>query len=134
MAKPLMGRISDRRGRKGLISWGMVACAAAIAAIPWLDSFLFLLGPALLFGLGEALVTSSTAALVADLCKAKHYGAAMGVFGTLYDIGHASGPILGGLLVGMFGYQTAFSVIAVLMVLSLPAFTMLVTEHREMTN
>ena len=41
----------------------------------------------------------------------------MGVFGILYDIGHASGPILGGLLVGMFGYQTAFAAIAALMLL-----------------
>ncbi|MBF0310402.1 MAG: MFS transporter [Magnetococcales bacterium] len=122
LAKPIMGRISDQRGRKPLILGGMVACAAAIAVIPALQGFWMLLGPALLFGLGEALVTSSTAALVADICKEKHYGTAMGVFGTLFDVGHASGPILGGVLVGAFGYQTAFLVIAALMLASLPLF------------
>lgn len=46
------------------------------------------------FGLGEAFVTSSSAAMVADYCKAQHYGAAMGTFGTVFDVGHASGPIV----------------------------------------
>ncbi|MBF0107673.1 MAG: MFS transporter [Magnetococcales bacterium] len=129
LAKPLMGRISDRRGRKSLILWGMVCCAVAIAMIPTQEGFMALLGPALLFGLGEALVTSSTAALVADLCREQHYGAAMGVFGTLFDVGHASGPILGGLLVGAFGYQTAFAAMAFLMLLSLPVFHLMVKEN-----
>lgn len=126
LAKPLMGRISDRHGRKPLILVGMVACAAAIAVIPMIGEFLLLLLPALLFGFGEALVTSSTAALVADICKEKHYGTAMGVFGTIYDIGHASGPILGGLLIGAFGFQTAFLVIAILLILSMPVFHVVV--------
>ncbi len=32
---------------------------------------------------GEALVTSSTAALVADICQERHFGTAMGTFGTI---------------------------------------------------
>ena len=66
-----------------------------------------LLRDCLVFGLGEALVTSSSAAMVADMCKERHYGTAMGVFGTIFDIGHASGPILGGLLIGSLGYRVA---------------------------
>jgi MFS family permease len=126
LAKPVMGRISDRQGRKPLILAGMVACAVAMVVIPTLQSFNHLLIPALLFGLGEALVTSSTAALVVDICREKHYGAAMGVFGTIFDIGHAAGPILGGLLIGAFGFQAGFSVIVVLMMASLPVFLIVV--------
>lgn len=126
LAKPLMGRVSDRHGRKPLIHLGMVACATAMALIPMTGEFLLLLVPALLFGFGEALVTSSTAALVADICKEKHYGAAMGVFGTIFDIGHAAGPLLGGLLIGAFGFQSAFLAISALMILSLPVFQAMV--------
>jgi MFS family permease len=80
----------------------MVACALPFAAIPWFSNFWALLAWALVFGLGEALVTAASSALVADLCKRRSLGAAMGVFGTIGDAGHASGPILGGLAVAAY--------------------------------
>lgn len=126
LAKPVMGRISDRFGRKPLISTGMVLCAFAFAAIPLLHSFFPLLAAAAVFGLGEAFVTSSSAALVADLCRERHFGTAMGTFGTIYDIGHASGPIVAGLLLAHLDFLPAFAIIATLMLLSVPFFTVMV--------
>jgi len=38
--------------------------------------------------------SSAGAAFVADPCMEKHFGAAMRIFGTIFDIGHAPGPIL----------------------------------------
>jgi DHA1 family multidrug resistance protein-like MFS transporter len=99
LSKPLFGRYSDVRGREGLVVAGMFACALPFAAIPWFSSFPALLALALLFGLGEALVTAASSALVSDLCRRGSLGAAMGVFGTIGDAGHAAGPILGGLVV-----------------------------------
>ena len=93
IAKPLMGKVSDRWGRRPLIVAGMLLCAVPFALIPHLTGFVALMLAGMVFGLGEAFVTSSSAALVADFCKARHYGAAMGVFGTIFDVGHASGPI-----------------------------------------
>ena len=46
----------------------------------------------------------------------------MGVFGTIFDVGHASGPIWGGLLVGLFGYQWAFFALATVLVAVIPYF------------
>ena len=90
-----MGRMSDRWGRKSIIVAGMVLCALSFAATPLLKSFALLMITALVFGLGEASVTSSSAALVADVCQEKHFGAAMGTFGTFFDVGYASGPLPG---------------------------------------
>jgi len=98
-SKPAFGRWSDMKGRKGLVVVGMFACALPFAAIPWCEGIVPLLALALLFGLGEALVTAASSALVSDLCKKRQLGAAMGVFGTIADAGHASGPILGGFVV-----------------------------------
>lgn len=119
-AKPLMGRVSDRRGRRPLIIVGMALCAVPLAVVPHLAGFWSLLAVCLAFGLGEALVTSSSAALVADVSRSRHLGSAMGVFGTIADVGHAAGPILAGTLVGWLGYGPGFAVLAVVLVAAIP--------------
>ncbi len=122
LAKPILGRLGDSHGRKAPIAAGLFLCAAGLAAMPWLTGFVALSGAGLVFGLGEALVTSSSAALVADLCRKRHYGAAMGTFGTIFDVGHASGPILGGLLVAALDFRLAFAVLAVVLLAAIPVF------------
>lgn len=121
-SKPLLGRLSDRFGRKGPIAGGLALCAVAIAIIPTLGAFWSLSLAALCFGLGEALVTSSSAALVADICRRQHYGTAMGAFGTIFDVGHASGPILAGLLVAWLDYRLAFLILALALLAAVPLF------------
>ena len=68
---------------RGLL-WAL--CGGALAAIPLLRGFLPLLAACLVFGMGEAFVTSSSAALVADMCRDRRFGSAMGAFGTIFDI------------------------------------------------
>ena len=122
LSKPLLGKMSDARGRRGLIVAGLILCGGALAAIPFLHAFLPLLVASLVFGMGEALVTSSSAALVADMCRDRQFGSAMGAFGTIFDIGHASGPICAGLLIGWGGYQVSFPLLAVSMIIAIPLF------------
>lgn len=121
LAKPLMGKISDKHGRRPLLFWGMFVCAMPFAVVPWVKDYSILLLLSTVFGLGEAIVTSSSAAMVADFCREDNIGSAMGVFGTLYDIGHASGPILAGLLIGLSNgqdFRLAFALIAGILVVS----------------
>jgi MFS family permease len=129
LSKPLLGKMSDSRGRRGLIVAGLVLCGGALAAIPFLHAFLPLLAASLVFGMGEALVTSSSAALVADMCRDRQFGSAMGAFGTIFDIGHASGPICAGLLIGWGGYQVTFPLLAAIIIGAIPVFLRNVPEH-----
>ncbi len=122
ISKPVMGKISDRYGRKPIIISGMILCALSFGIIPLLKDFYLLVITAMFFGLGEAFVTSSTAALVADMCKEKNFGTAMGTFGTIFDVGHASGPILSGILIAQFDYLYAFWIISALLITSIPVF------------
>jgi MFS family permease len=131
LSKPVMGKTSDKYGRTALIVTGLLICAASFGAIPLLKSFSLLMLAAAFFGFGEAVVTSSGAALVADLCKAKHFGTAMGTFGTIFDIGHASGPILAGFLIARYDYLHAFWFMAALLVLAAPLFLITVKIGRE---
>ena len=121
-SKPLMGRVSDAQGRRPLIVAGLALCAVSFAAVPFMGGFWLLLVASLVFGLGEAFVTSSSAALVADMCRERHFGSAMGAFGTIFDVGHASGPILAGLLVGWLGYQISFPLMSIVLVAAIPLF------------
>jgi len=128
LARPIMGKVSDTYGRKPLITVGMFICIVSFIFFPVTDNFFLLCGLALLFGLGESLVTSSTAAMVADMTKARGYGTSMGVFGSLWDIGHASGPILTGLLLTNLEYMQAFGAISGILLIATISFHFLVRE------
>ena len=129
LSKPLMGRVSDAQGRRPLIVAGLALCAVSFAAVPFMGGFWLLLVASLVFGLGEALVTSSSAALVADMCRERHFGSAMGAFGTIFDVGHASGPILAGLLVGWLGYQISFPLMSIVLIAAIPLFLKYVPQE-----
>ncbi len=76
-------------------------------------------------------MTSSSAALVIDVCKEKHFGTAMGTFGTIFDIGHASGPILAGVLIAQLDYLYSFWILAAMLLVALPVFVVSVKIKRE---
>jgi DHA1 family multidrug resistance protein-like MFS transporter len=128
LAKPLSGKLSDRLGRKPMILAGLFLCAATLPLIPNVTSLWLLFPVSALFGLGVAIVTPSTTALVADLVKAGQMGSAMGVFGTIWDIGEALGPILAGFLIASLGYSPAFALIASLMMAAALCFAVVVKD------
>jgi MFS family permease len=112
LARPLMGKFSDRIGRKPLILAALLWCALLIALLPHLQRFELLLVFGSAWGLGSAVVSSVASAFITDLAKRAHYGAAHGAFGTIFDIGEAAGPVVAGLLVAHFGYVWMFAAMA----------------------
>ena len=122
VARPFMGIISDRYGRKKMIIGGLILCAISFIFIPLHQEFIHLFMLAGLFGLGEAITTSSTSSLVADLCQARSLGSAMGLFGSIMDIGHASGPLFFGFFVGVLGYLWTFHLFSILLIMGVMVF------------
>ncbi|ULA65290.1 MAG: MFS transporter [Nitrospira sp.] len=122
LSKPIMGRVSDRVGRQPLIMVGLLICAATFVCIPHVSIFAVLLLLSAGFGFGEAVVSSSSSAFVADSSEFKTLGAGMGMQGTIGDIGHASGPLLAGILIANMSYAGAFTIIASLQVLAAMVF------------
>lgn len=113
--KPLMGRLSDRVGRKQVIVPGLLLGAGSIALLPALPNFIGLSALSLVFGLGFATVTSSTSALVADLTRDGRFGSSMGVLRTVMDVGQSIGPVLTGWMVSATGYAKAFFLLAAIL-------------------
>ncbi len=74
-------------------------------------------------------MTASTAALVSDLAQQDAYGAALGILSSIMDVGHSTGPMVGGLLVSAFGYATAFGSVAVVLIATAIVFLIVVGQH-----
>jgi DHA1 family multidrug resistance protein-like MFS transporter len=116
LTRPIMGRRSDRvKSRAPLIVAGSLLCIGMLTAIPYATSFAVLLALAAVFGLGTGIVTPSTMAAIGDLVKKGNYGSAMGVFGSLWDTGHATGPLVFGFLLAALGYRTSWLIMALVM-------------------
>jgi MFS family permease len=116
VSKPIAGSLSDRVGRIPVIIIGLLLCASALPLMFRSEDLMAFLLVAPLLGLGVGAVTPVTNALAADLASDRRLGAAMGVFGTVLDIGEAAGPMLAGFLIGGLGYAATFDVLAAIIV------------------
>jgi MFS family permease len=110
--RPLIGIMSDRLGRRGAIAAGLAVCALSVAGIAAATSKTGLATVVLVYAAGVAITTAATSAYITDVAPKARFGAAHGVFGTIYDAGDAGGPIIGGLLVASWGYTATFQLMA----------------------
>ncbi|UCD36337.1 MAG: MFS transporter [Nitrospiraceae bacterium] len=116
LTKPVMGRFSDLHGRQGQICAGAFIGAAAIAGFSYFQSFIPLLILSATFGLSISIVTSATSAFIADLSRAGSHGSAMGILGSVMDVGHTAGPLVSGIAATFFGLGRAFTGAALVLV------------------
>jgi DHA1 family multidrug resistance protein-like MFS transporter len=128
LARPLMGRISDRYGRKRQIVVGLLLTSLATCFLCQTKSVALLLLISAVFGLGIAIASAATSALVADLAPENSRGTALGIMSAIMDIGQALGPILLGVLLMYTSYQIGFSVISGLLLAAAVLFILTATE------
>lgn len=120
--RPLIGALSDRIGRRGVIVAGLTLSSGAVSLISAATSVSALFVAVFAYAIGVAVTTAATSAFVTDLARRAQYGAAHGVFGTIYDVGDALGPMVAGLLVASFGYARMFQLMAGIALLTAVAF------------
>ncbi|KLK89080.1 MFS transporter [Methanoculleus sediminis] len=111
---PVIGRISDRRGRKWIILIGMFAYAVLSLAYIIVDSVYSLTAVRFAHGLASAMVVPIAMAYVADLSEKGKEGSHMGNFSISMFLGMGMGPLLGGFLNDAFGLDSVFYVMAAL--------------------
>jgi len=123
LSKPILGRLSDKKGREPSIVIGLLAGSAAIFLMPHVSAMPLLAVLSVAFGITVATVTASTSALVSELAGRHAHGSAIGFLSSIMDIGHSAGPLATGIIVGAYSYQAGFAVAGALLILGAVIFT-----------
>jgi MFS family permease len=110
----LTGPLSDRLGRKPLITAGMLLQAIALAGIALAGSFLPWAACAILLGVGTAMVYPTLLAAISDVAHPSWRATAVGVYRLWRDAGFAVGALLAGLVADLAGMVAAVWVVAAL--------------------
>ena len=113
--KPMMGYYSDKFGRRPIIIGGLILGGLFALLLPYFASPFILILLICGFGFGMAMVTSSTAAFVADVTDKGKYGVAIGTLSTIMDIGQALGPIVSGYLLVTYSYWGIFTMVGLVL-------------------
>ncbi len=124
LARPYMGRLSDRVGRRLIMVLGLVVSGLPLLAVPFSTDFWLLLLLMIIFGFGFACVTSSSPALISELAPQELIGTSIGFLDTVMDVGQAIGPIVSGLILAVTQHYTGvFLSVACLLLLFGGVFT-----------
>jgi MFS family permease len=108
------GTLSDRIGRKPLVTGGLWVQSLGIAVFVFgTDSTTWLLA-AIVMGLGTGMVYPTLLAAISDLAHPSWRASALGVYRLWRDSGYAFGALVGGVLADLFTIQAAVLVIAVI--------------------
>jgi EmrB/QacA subfamily drug resistance transporter len=97
------GRVGDVRGRRTMFVTALGLFALASLACGLAPTSLFLVIARLVQGLAGGLLTPQISALIQQLFRGPERGRAFGRFGTVIGVSTAVGPLLGGLLIAVFG-------------------------------
>jgi EmrB/QacA subfamily drug resistance transporter len=97
------GRIGDVRGRRTVFVAALALFTLASAACGAAPSSLFLVIARLVQGLAGGTLTPQISAVIQELFSGPERGKAFGIFGAVVGISTAIGPLLGGVLIALFG-------------------------------
>lgn len=106
---PIIGRLSDRAGRKRFICTGLFIYAFISLGYIWASSAPQLAFVRLVQGIAFGMIIPIAQAYIGDICPEGEEGKWMGYFNASFFTGFGFGPLMGGVLTEHFGMTVAFS-------------------------
>lgn len=130
---PLMGRLSDQIGRKEMILGGLTLFAVSEFLAALSPNFAIFLAARFLQGMGYASVFPVIFAYISDLFKEESRGKAIGYLGATATIGAASGGVIAGILIDLYGWSIIYWISGILSAIGavIIYFTMPKTTNRS---
>lgn len=109
IALQFSGRISDRYGRKPIITTGLIVSGMFTATLGFTTSIAMLLVVSFLAGTGAGMINAPLQAVVADVISSDRAGGkVVSTYQMALDLGSISGPILVGAVVDASGFKFGF--------------------------
>ena len=104
------GRLGDLYGQRNLFAAGLALFVAASAFAGLAQNVYELIAARVLQGVGGALLTPQTLAIITSIFPPERRGAAFGVWGAVAGVAAATGPTLGGFIVTHWSWRWIFYV------------------------
>jgi len=106
----IMGKLSDWLGRRQLYITGFVifVIGSLLCGLSW--SLWSLVTFRVVQGLGASMLFAISPAIISDTFSPNERGRALGITGAVVAAGSSAGPVIGGLLLGHFGWESIFFV------------------------
>ncbi|WP_016697729.1 MFS transporter [Actinoalloteichus spitiensis] len=126
-----MGTLGDRIGRRRLLMIGIAAFGVVSVFAAFAPTAEALIVARALLGVAGATLMPSTLSLISNLfVDPRQRAVAIGVWATMFALGMAAGPVLGGALVATFWWGAAFLVAVPIAVVVLVVAPPLLPEYR----
>lgn len=106
---PLLGSLADQVGRKKIFNLGFLVLAVFSLLSTWAPNLLMLVLFRVLQGVGGAMIIANGMALATEHYPASQRGRNLGLLATMGALGSILGPALGGLLIGLWGWRSVFT-------------------------
>ena len=120
-----VGRLADIHGKKRIYLLGFIIFTLASMLCGTSPTAGWLVAFRVVQAIGAAMVTALGAGIITSVFPPSERGRALGIMGTVVSVGIATGPAVGGLLIGTVGWRAIFFVnvpIGIIGVLMVRAF------------
>jgi EmrB/QacA subfamily drug resistance transporter len=132
------GRIGDLKGRRNVFVTALALFTLASAACGAAPSSALLVVARLVQGLAGGTLTPQISATIQEMFSGRERGRAFGYFGTTVGISTAVGPLLGGVLIAIFGdaegWRAVFYVNIPIGLVAIPLAWRLLPAHNRSTT
>ncbi|HEX2229034.1 MAG TPA: MFS transporter [Candidatus Binatia bacterium] len=112
LARPLLGKVSDKLGRARSLAVAFVFQAVALSAIVTVSSLSALLICGMIYVLTVAIGSSTTLALAMERANPEHRGRSMASFSIAYPLSYGVGGLVAGAAVDLFGFGWMYLIMA----------------------
>ncbi|MFR9752436.1 MFS transporter [Nocardia sp. 004] len=125
------GAVADRFGRRRVFQTGLVVFALSSLACAMAPTAEFLVAARVVQGIGASMLSPVALAIVVNaMPDPRERAQAIGVWGAMFGLSMAVGPVTGGALIGLFGWRAVFWINVPVVLIAFVLVRALVPESR----
>jgi DHA2 family methylenomycin A resistance protein-like MFS transporter len=128
---PFGGTLGDRYGRKRLFIIGMLVFTVGSIGCALSTADTALIGARVIQGVGGAVMSALTLSILTETYPPETRAGAIGTWAAIAGLGFGAGPVVGGILLGFFGWSSIFWVNVPLALAGLLLTVIAVHESRD---